>query len=243
MRIAICDDSSDQVEKIKSEVQTFLSSKKDIEAEIFTFDKSFDFLGSQEKQPFDIALLDICMPGILGTDVAREIRKRKDKTEIIFLTTSEDFAIEAFSLKAIHYLLKPYTYKEFEEAMSRALTKIGESAKKTITLTCVNGVNTISISDIEYIECFSHNLVIYLKEESIEVRKTLSALYDELNKLSPNQFAIIAKGFIVNFKQVKILNKNGITLSSGKELPVSDRLFSTVKEAYFDYRFEEENNG
>lgn len=62
-------------------------------------------------------LLDICMPGLLGTDIAREVRQRKDKTEIVFLTGSDEFAVEAFTLKAAHYLVKPFSQDEFDEAL------------------------------------------------------------------------------------------------------------------------------
>ena len=65
----------------------------------------------REKHP-DIVLLDVCMPGILGTEVAQELRKFSSSTEIIFLTTSDEFAMDAFAVKATDYLLKPFLLPE-----------------------------------------------------------------------------------------------------------------------------------
>ncbi|MDR3601423.1 MAG: response regulator [Desulfosporosinus sp.] len=64
-------------------------------------------------------LLNIGMPGIVGTQVAAEVRKRKDKSEVIFLTTSDEFAVDAFALKATHYLAKPlpYSFNPFAKSL------------------------------------------------------------------------------------------------------------------------------
>ena len=77
MRIAICDDKAEQIEIIASAVKAYFLETQRQNYEVTSFSKSFDFLDEQEKNPFDLVLLDICMPGMLGTDVAKEIRKRK----------------------------------------------------------------------------------------------------------------------------------------------------------------------
>lgn len=132
MRIAICDDLPEQIKKIKCAVESFLLHRTDVFFEIESFDKAFDFLDAQEKSNYEIVLLDICMPGLLGTDIAREIRKKRDNTEIIFLTTSDEFALDAFGVNAAHYLLKPFSQVEFNDAMCRALQNIDKKALKTV---------------------------------------------------------------------------------------------------------------
>ena len=84
MKIAICDDKIRQIEIIKSAAYEYFSARK-ITVEIYTYDKAFDFLDAHKKCGYELVLLDICMPGMLGTDVAKEIRQRKDKTEVVFL--------------------------------------------------------------------------------------------------------------------------------------------------------------
>lgn len=108
MKIAICDDKIRQIEIIETSAYAYFLAKR-IEFKIDTFDKAFDFLDAHKKNSYDLVLLDICMPGMLGTDVAKEIRQKKDNTEVVFLTTSDEFAIDAFTLRAAHYLLKPFT--------------------------------------------------------------------------------------------------------------------------------------
>lgn len=172
LRIAICDDKLEEIEMIKNAGENYFSSM-DSNWEFFVYSNPLEFLEDIPKKPsFDILLLDICMPGILGTDVAREIRKRKDKTEIIFLTTSTEFAIEAFALDAAHYIVKPFLQKDFNLAMNKARLLLSKKETKTITLKLRGSeVRTIDINEISYVECFSHTQTISLTDgDSFELR-------------------------------------------------------------------------
>ena len=95
VRIAICDDLQEQLDIIQKAVQQYFHDKKE-PTEVFTYNNAMDFVDAFEKEGnFDIVLLDICMPGLLGTDIAAEMRKQKSWAEIVFLSTSEEFAVEA----------------------------------------------------------------------------------------------------------------------------------------------------
>lgn len=64
------------------------------------------------------------MPGILGTEIVQEIRdKNEDSTDFIFLTTSSDFAVEAFALHVNDYLTKPYTKERLTDTLDRVIEK------------------------------------------------------------------------------------------------------------------------
>ena len=70
VRIAICDDLREQLELIRKAVQLYFQDKRE-PIEVFTYENAMDFVDAFEKKGnFDIVLLDICMPGLLGTDIA-----------------------------------------------------------------------------------------------------------------------------------------------------------------------------
>ena len=105
LHIAICDDQADQIQKIRESSEKYFQNRKE-HVDYQTFENAFAFIEAVDKGDFfDIVLLDVCMPGILGTDVARELRDHHSRAEIIFLTTSDEFAVEAFEVKATDYLL------------------------------------------------------------------------------------------------------------------------------------------
>jgi len=190
----------------------------------------------------DIALLDICMPEILGTGVAKEIRIRRDKTEIIFLTTSNEYAVDAFALRAAHYLLKPFTQEQFDEAMDRAMAGIDdETAKKIAVKPEGGGVQLVDIGEILYIESQKHILTVYTQTGSCtEGQRSLTRFTEELEKLSPGQFIVPYKGYIVNLCAVRVIEPERIVLRGGKSVPIPKRRYRELQNIYFDYLFGEE---
>ena len=98
----------------------------------------------------DIALLDICMPGMLGTELAREILGHSENTDIVFLTTSADYAVDAFSIHAADYIQKPYTKGKFEAALDRVIAMRQE--RTWIVLPCEGELHRIALEDVLYVE-------------------------------------------------------------------------------------------
>lgn len=240
LNISICDDRQEQLAKIHTAALEYFKSHSEWTIQINCFDNSLLFLESLEKTGgCDIALLDICMPGILGTEVAKEIRKRRDKTEIIFLTTSDEYAIDAFALKATHYLMKPFTQQQFDEAMDRAMLRFADGLLKTIVIKPEGGgAQAVDINEILYIESRGHLLTVYTKNGSCtEGQRSLARLLEELEKQSPSQFISPYKGFIVNQKAIKTIEKEQIILRSGHRIPIPKRGFRELQNNYFDYMF------
>jgi DNA-binding LytR/AlgR family response regulator len=242
MKIAICDDDIKQLDLIKMAVENYIKEHGEQNFDIECFDDPCVFLQQYEKSGgYDIVLLDICMPDILGTEVARKIRKRQDKSEIIFLTTSSDYAVEAFALKAAHYIIKPFTTEQFFEAMDRAAQKFKNRQIKKISLKLRNGeVRIVELDEIMYVESYLHSQNVCLKNgECIETRQTmagLSCLFDEAAK---GQIISPYKGFLVNQKSIRNIASNKIILKNGKEIPVVKRNLSAIKEAYFNFAFQQ----
>jgi DNA-binding LytR/AlgR family response regulator len=239
MRIAICDDISLQIELIKSATEKYFSTQNDNSIEIDTFDNAFHFIDAHEKEKYDLVLLDIFMPGMLGTDVAREIRMKMDKIEIIFLTTSNEFAVDAFQVNATHYLLKPFTQEAFTEAMDRAMHNINTKLIKMVYLKCPKGViQVIDKNSISYIEGSAHKQYVFIMDGTIvQAVQTLSDLAKTLEELSQGQFITPYKGFIVNQHAISAIESDKIVLKSGKSIPIPRRTFNLIKQVYFNYMF------
>lgn len=238
MRIAICDDLTQEVEIIKKATIEYFQSKN-LTVVIETFHHAFDFLDAYDKKKYDMVLLDIVMPGVLGTDIAREIRMKQDKTEIIFLTTSNEFAVDAFEVKATHYLLKPFKQDVFIEAMNRALSNMDRSQKKVIQFKGTKGVvQTIDLDSISHIESNAHHQFVFRFDGApIETVQTLTELFNRLNQVSPEQFIRPYKGFIVNQHAIASIQNDCIVLKRGIHIPIPRRTFNSIKQTYFDYMF------
>lgn len=243
IRVAICDDELSQLEEIQRATEKYFS-KKNESVDYSTFDNAFMLLEEMEKKGgFDIVLMDICMPGILGTDAAAEIRKRREKTEIIFLTTSKDFAIEAFSLQATHYLVKPFEQSEFDEAMERAMLGYNKKRSSKVVLKLIGGgMRVISVEDIVYIESIAHVQNVYLNTGAcIQVRHSLMQLLKIFEDIVPGQFVSPYRGYVVNQKEICTIKASCIEMCNGKEIPLVKHEYRQFQKCYFNYIFQSDH--
>ena len=130
MRIAICDDDLREQEQIEKALRDWDPTQK---AEKYSNGASL--LEAARRAPhFDIVFLDICMPGEDGIHIAGQLQKVSPKTGIAFVTTSREYAIDAFSLHALHYLVKPVESRDVVEAIRR-MTEMRAGERKRISFT------------------------------------------------------------------------------------------------------------
>lgn len=240
MRIAICDDMPEQLALMAKGTEAYLQ-RKNIKAEISVFENALSLLENMDRQgECEIVLLDICMPGLSGIDIAREIRQHNGRTEIIFLTSSDEYAIDAFALKATHYLLKPYSEASFSEALERAFERIKPNESKTLVVKTEGGdICSLDIEEIRYIESHAHSQMVHIGNElKIESRRSLSRLFEELEALSPSQFFMPYKGYIVNHKAVASIETKRILLTDGVGIPLPRGKAGEMKKRHFDYMFQ-----
>lgn len=241
MNIMICDDQNAELENIKQFLSEYVLSRPEIFLNVKYFATPFDMLDEVHKNGTpDIAVLDICMPGILGTDVAREILKMSEgSTDIIFLTTSRDFAVEAFSLRAYDYLTKPYTKERFEDTLDRVI----EKRRKRVYITVSGGreVRRIDIYNVLYVEVKNHSAEIHIKPNGrIKTRTPLTELRTQF--LKADCFVPVGASYIINLLYVGCLLETELEMSNGDRIPIPRRIRSELKKKYFDFYTREATN-
>ena len=173
------------------------------------------------------------MPGILGTEIAREIKnKSEDTTDIIFLTTSPDFAVEAFALHANDYLTKPYTKERLFDTLNRIVEK--RRCRLYIPIQCGNEIHRIDVYSVAYLEARNHNLEIHLRSGNcLKTRRTMT----ELKVLFQNAsgFAVVGASYVVNLRCVQSLLPTTVVMTDGATIPVPRRLRGEIKQQYFNF--------
>ena len=93
MQIAICDDIQKDLAAIRVALDTYAKAHPELHFDIDEYGAAIDVLNAVEKgKIYDIALLDICMPGVLGTDAAEEMLAKSPDMGIVFLSTSVEYA-------------------------------------------------------------------------------------------------------------------------------------------------------
>ena len=233
MQIAICDDKQKELEKISAALNSYDKAHPELHFEIDEYHTAMDILSAVEKEKnYDIAILDIYMPGILGTDVAKEMLVKSPDTSIIFLTTSDEYAVAAFALNATHYLLKPFTQEQFDAALDRAVQKMEN--QDFLSLSCVDGAYRVCVSEITFIESRSHYLSVCLASgEILRLRKKLSQMFEEMQAY--HGFIRVGASFIVNLNFVRKIFTNYMEMINGVRISIPRRSGEAVQKAYMEF--------
>ena len=238
MNIAICDDQINELENIRCIVTEYANGHPELSFEINCFSSSAEMFESINKNGApDIALLDICMPMFSGTEIAREIQdKSNGNTDIIFLTSSPDFAVEAFALHVSDYLIKPYNRMRLVETLDRAIEK--RRKRLLVPITCGREIYTVDLYQVLYAESKNHDVDIYLKSgKIIKTRATLTEVKALFNDSSG--FLTVGASYIVNLRCVQSILQNELVMISGQAIPIPRRLRNEVRTRYFDFYREE----
>jgi two-component system, LytTR family, response regulator len=196
----------------------------------------------------DLVFLDIQMPRLTGIEMVEVLT---EKPEIIFTTAYDQFALKAFELNAVDYLLKPFAKRRFLEATKKAIDKISsgkgntepashllskrpESASSVsrIVVRKANSINIIPVEQIRYVEAEDDYVMIYHSGGKALKQQTMK-FYEE--NLPKTDFVRIHRSYIVKVDQIKQIEPYGkdnhvAMLHSGDKLPVSRAGYKLLKE-------------
>ena len=242
LKISICDDDAKDRKQITDNLTAYIAAHSECGIAFDVYSSAFEMLDAFEKigSP-DIALLDICMPGMLGTEVARDILRCSENTDIIFLTNSSDYAIEAFSIHASDYVIKPYTQQKFNETLDRVIG-MRQSDRTWILLSSEGELHRIALEDVLYIETIDKLRLFYLlsgKELSTWV--THAKLQEYLSGVKG--MVSCGASYVVNLRHVRSFSGSNLEMENGTRIPIPRRLRSQIKQAYFDFYLKEAKNG
>lgn len=200
-------------------VEAFCKRLEDVELK-GRFTKTGEALRYLQENPVDLILLDINMPSISGIDFYKSL---PDKPMVIFLTSYSDYAVESYNVNAVDYLLKPFTFARFQQAMEKAVafrqrTQSTEAAQeKSLVLRLDYGLVKIPTADILFIEGLDNYMKIHLdNQKPLTVRATLKTLLD---KLPANEFVRVHRSYIVALARVESVRKKIITIGD-EEIPI-----------------------
>ncbi|AXY77875.1 DNA-binding response regulator [Paraflavitalea soli] len=179
--------------------------------------EAFEWL---HREPVDLLFLDIQMPGITGLNFLKSI---KHPPKVIFTTAYMEYAVEAFELEAVDYLLKPITFERFIKAIQKVVApkEVASLAQAqapgdAIFIKVQKRLLRIAYPDIFYIEGFGD----YIKVVTANAVHTSYFSLNKIGELLPEQqFIRIHKSFIINVGHIQFVEGSLVRILD-KELPL-----------------------
>ena len=201
-------------------------SKMDALQLVATCSNAFEAMNTLKNNQVDIMFLDIQMPDLTGLELVKSL---EHKPSIIFTTAYSEYAVDAFNLSVVDYLLKPFDFPRFVQAVNKA---IGAELPKTkgddlphdtisrsndfITVKADYKLYKINYDDLLFIEGQHEYVTFHTTQRRITA---LFALKDLEEILPKDKFVRVHKSYIVSFKQIQDLDKSDVTVA-GTKIPV-----------------------
>jgi len=202
-----------------------LAHEEDVEV-VGTADNGDDALTEIRRLHPDLVFLDVQMPGLTGMEVAEQLGEEMPRT--IFCTAFDQYAIKAFEVAAVDYLLKPFDDERFHEAFRRARKTIEPAAKKSpylqrIPVEMRGQMRVVPVEKIDYITASGPYAELHAGERTFAVRERMQQLEE---KLDPEVFMRVHRSVIVRLDRIDVMLRSAggdyaVRLKNGTELSVS----------------------
>ena len=215
LRIAVCDDEQSMCDKIRTMLSGFFRGKN-MEIDILQFSGGRELL--KYDQAIDIVFLDIQMNGIDGMETARELRRRKFKGFLIFITVLQERVFQAFEVQAYDYLVKPVEEASFEKMMERLLASMQSAEKANLLVRKGYESRLISFDEIVFCEIIDRKVYLHLaSSEVVDFYERIEKLETKLD----DRFFRCHRSFLINLRYLKSYKNGTAYMEGGKEIPVS----------------------
>ena len=185
----------------------------------------------------DLLLLDMTMPGMDGLGVARALARRDNPPAVIFVTAHEDFAVEAFDLEAVDYVLKPVAAERLERAIDRAIARAERVASEggewlsEFWVPHRSELLRIDAAQVERIDAERDYVRLHVGDRSYLLLQTIAGLE---GRLDPTRFIRIHRSAILRRDRIRGLRHEGlgvwsVELEGGEALRIGRTYLRKVK--------------
>jgi len=226
MNIAICEDDAGDAGEIYGFLRAHLEKNGYI-GDIHTFKNGEQMLAAFTPGAFDVVFLDIYMGGMTGIEAARKMREADPGFALVFITSSEKHALEAFGVRACAYVPKPVSLEAMEAACAQCQNVFLKNARFIEIVTDRQNVR-IPLVNIYYIEVFDKDVLFHT---SIGAMRTYMPLDDIECKLGAS-FLRCHRSHLVNMNHVERIREQDILMKNGDAVPMRQRGRSEIRESY-----------
>lgn len=233
LTVAICDDESAARSIIAGAFQAVFR-QSGVEMEEITCASASELMQRMKHAEYDLLLLDIDLPGMNGVAFGKWLREQNNSVSIIFVSSREDRVFDTFEIESVGFVRKnrlledvPFVVRRFLDQRRKA-----EGEKKLVVETREK-ILVIPLKQIVYIEGARNSQLVHRdgQSEPIQVRRSMQELEEQLYE---EGFLRIQKGYLVNFRYIRLIEDGSILLTNGERLSMSRRKTQETKSRFLD---------
>ena len=241
LRIAVCDDEAKQRDQTAALLNAYFQARPGLSGQVELFSSGSALLARAESSGgFDLYVLDILMPEPSGIETGRRLRSLGKDGEIVYLTSSNDFAADSYDVRAFFYLLKPAEREKLFRVLDGAVEKLNRRRTSSVVVATAGGPRRILLERIRYVErvgrCIRYDCTDgVLDSQSIRVsfREMVAPL------LADRRFFLCGASFVLNFQHVTGVQGQNALLDNGHAVALPWKAAADFKKAWGGYWLEE----
>ncbi|MBQ6523839.1 MAG: response regulator transcription factor [Atopobiaceae bacterium] len=233
LSIAIVDDLKLDRERLSGDLRSYFARRPDLDMKLTEFESAEQLMEAYQPGAFDVLFLDILMGGLNGIQLAGKLREIDQKVLIIFLTSSPEFAFDAFPVHPFDYLMKPYEYERLEAVLAEVLHALS-AEEPIISIRVPRDTHEVPLNKLVAIESRGHTVEVHLSDG-----QTLRSImtFAEIEKILADdpRFLRCNRGVIVNMDQVLRLDGDVFKMRDGTIFPLRVRNRSALVSKFSQY--------
>lgn len=179
-----------------------------------------------------LIFLDIYMNHMDGIEAAKKLRKAGIKTSILFTTSSQEHALEAFQVHADGYLHKPFDYEDFKHAMSKVSNQL-HTEYKTVEIRVDRMSRKFRVRDICFVETDNHGVQIHCLDNIYRAAVTMEGMKEVIGEEA--SFVMCGRSYMINLAHVESIEGENIYMEDKEMISIPVRLRKQMKEQYHQY--------
>ncbi len=238
LNICLCDNDKNTLNYYSKKVTDLLNNNYfTFKLETFTSGESLIFELEDYPNKFDIIIIDIIMKVIDGIETSRILRNYGYNGIIIFLTSSKEFAFDAFKVEPFNYILKNNKNNRFDNIFLKAVKEVHKKSRRNIINLSKPQSKIIDLDSIIYMETLNKNVLIHkLSGEIEEVNCRFKDIYEKVERYG---FFRCHKSYIVNINYVKSFNKIECKLYNDRIIPLGRKYSKDFRNTILQNEFNE----
>lgn len=235
MNVAICDDDINFIGKFEQMLLTIKNMEHiEFEPEVYLDGKELIENIYKEGRKYDLIFLDIEMTEMDGLTAAREIRKKDEMTILIYVTSHESYAVEAYDVQPFQFLVKPIDFETLHRYFIKAYEKLTKGPDYFLCEFQRN-IHILRIKDIMYFKSNRRVIQIYMNDGNLYKFYGKMNDLEERLKLEKADFWRIHQSYLVNVRYISVISHDHVTLRNKKALSISEDKRKLIGEKYYNY--------
>lgn len=236
IQLVLCDDSAADLETLRESADDYID-QRGLYGETICFSDPADVLRFSEnrgKNNVAVYILDVIMPRTDGIELGKKLREHDKSSAVIYISSSREYSLDAFSVHAFSYLIKPYSREKFFSELDECLSRT-ELASQHLSIKTADCMVLIELSEIIAVEYLNHRLIFHLtngeKIESTYRKQSFDIQTQEI--MQTGFFLKVSASYVINCQNVQGLKSDEFVMRDGSHYKIT-RKYADARQLYIN---------